>query len=93
MPDYTISIKQIDKMKHCIGFEISKVKRGKYVAYRNYYTMPDINSEWEELVNKGLAMRDKYIHGCGTNPQIYSLTVEGINLVQSITGVKISILD
>ena len=33
----TINIEMIRKLKHALGFDNIKPKRGKFSAYRNYY--------------------------------------------------------
>lgn len=37
MDDVKLSLRQIEKMEHAIGFERGKIKRNKYKVYRNWY--------------------------------------------------------
>jgi len=46
MNGIAITIEQLDDMKHAIGYNREKVKRGKYHAYRNYYADQN-NESWE----------------------------------------------
>ena len=60
MKDYTVTSNQIDFMKHCLGFENSKVKgtkHRKYKAYRNYFSTSNDDIEWDKLVEQGLASK------------------------------------
>jgi hypothetical protein len=80
-----INTDQLRLMKHAIGFDRDKVKRGKYVAWRNCFVngkKPD--DEWEKLVNQGLA--EKYSRFCEI---CYYVSEEGINLLSEILDVKI----
>lgn len=81
-----LSESQIHKMKHAIGFDISRVKRGKYTAFRNYYSCED-NAEWNELVYHGLA-RKRVDPFCKTDV-IYHVTQDGMDYLSKLIGVKI----
>lgn len=37
MDDAKLSLRQIEKMEHAIGFERGKIKRNRYKVYRNWY--------------------------------------------------------
>lgn len=92
MNNYKVSMSQINKMKHCIGFTNDKVKGRKYRKYeyyRNYYTTDDINEELNDLVTQGLMNRKEYKMGCGNNPTLYYMTDEGITFLSDITDVEI----
>lgn len=84
-----ITMKQIGNMKHAIGFDRKKVKRGKYSAYRNYYTTVDRNQSWDELVELSFATRKEFKNGIGYDPQYYSLTRMGMDLLERVPGCKI----
>ena len=53
-----IAVRQsaLEKMEHAIGFDFKRVKRNKYVAYRNYYaTSRWDDNYWMFLVSIGYA--------------------------------------
>ena len=84
MDKITLSISQIDKMKHAIGYERRKVKRGVYEAYRNYYSVTGENSDWEQLYDLGMAFicpQEKMT--------FYGLTEAGFDTLEKILDVKI----
>ncbi|HHY27202.1 MAG TPA: hypothetical protein GX523_10765 [Desulfitobacterium dehalogenans] len=91
--DLTITAEQTDDMKHCIGFDAQRVKRGKYKAYRNRYITSDDNRGWDDLVSKGLAKKQSFENGIGENPQLYFLSKEGFRFLGGILGVKITEMD
>ncbi|MNJ77717.1 hypothetical protein D3C77_752840 [compost metagenome] len=81
-----MTVDQINGMKHCIGYEISRVKKGKYEAYRNYYNNGEQKDDgWEELVSKGYAKQ--YVR---FDQIIYCVTDEGKKLLESILDIKIT---
>jgi hypothetical protein len=88
-----ITVAQIANMKHCIGFRGDRVKRGKYVAYRNYFTTADDNESWDDLVSRGMANKRPHHYGVGKNPQVYSLSEKGIEFLAKLLGVKIVEMD
>lgn len=93
MNNTAVTATQLDLMKHCIGFTPDKVRgRGikRYKAYRNWFTSGDTDPEWEELISLGLAQSRKHHAGGGDNPQWYSLTEAGMQLVARMTGVLIT---
>ena len=85
----SITVEQIGNMKHAIGFDQRRVKRGKYEAYRNYYTTPAPHAGWEELVEKGYAEKHPFPQGVGENPMMYRVTQKGIETLGGILGIKI----
>ena len=91
--DSAILLDQIGDMKHCIGFDHKRVKRGKYEAYRNYFTTPDDNESWDDIVKAGLADKRPFPHGTGSNPQYYSLNQQGIEFLSRVLGCKIAEID
>lgn len=88
-----LSTAQIDVMKHCIGFDGTKVKRRKYEAYRNYYTTPNYHSAWDGIVRAGLAERNDLPHGVGDCPQCYSLNEQGFKYLSDLLEVQITEMD
>lgn len=68
MNEVKLSLVQIELMKHAIGFDSTKIKRGKYEAYRNRYLSNELlNDDWEYLVKKGLAeKRNTFPHNNST---------------------------
>jgi hypothetical protein len=85
----TFTIEQIDNMKHAIGFVQKKVIRGKYEAYRNYYTTSKPHDGWETLVEGGYADKTPFPQGVGDNPMMYSVTKKGIEALEKILGIRI----
>lgn len=95
MKNYSFTSEQISNMKHCIGFDNSKVTGTKYrkmKAYRNYYTTSDSNEELDKLVFQGLMNKREHC-GCGTNPQVYFVTEEGFKFLSKLTGIEIKEMD
>ncbi len=91
MNNYTVTLNQMRKMKHCIGFSNNKIKGTKYrklECYRNYYATDDKDNELEDLVKQGL-MNCRHCMGCGNNSTLYYITDEGINFLSKITEVEI----
>lgn len=84
-----VTLKQINYMKHCIGYEKSKVKRNKYSAWRNYFTTSETDGDWDKLVELGLATKRDFKDGCGDNPQVYFVSREGLTLLERLLGIKI----
>lgn len=91
--NYSIFSNQIDLMKHCVGFENGRVrgtKHRQYEAYRNYFTTSGDDAQWDDLVSQGLAIKNDFPRGCGENPKIYVVSIEGLELLSGITGVTIT---
>lgn len=84
-----VNLQQLDLMKHAIGLERAKVKRGKYNAYRNYFSTHDKCSdyaEWEQLVKLELATKrepDKQ------GVIYYFVSEKGIELLARILEIRI----
>lgn len=91
--DLTITAKQIDHMKLCIGFSACRVKQGKYEAYRNRFITYYDNLNWDDLVAKGLAKKQPFRNGAGENPQLYYLSEEGLRVLGDLLDVKITEMD
>lgn len=81
----TITIEQLDNMKHAIGYKRDKVKHGKYEAYRNYFTASTTDESWQQLVEKGYALCTK-----GEKAMIYNLSEKGFELLEVLLDIKIS---
>ena len=87
-----ITLRQIENMKHCIGFRGDRVKGRKYrkyVAYRNYHTTSDNNLNWDELVKLELAVKRSFPSGVGDNPQCYFVTEKGMELLGKLLECEI----
>jgi len=84
-----VNLKQINNMKHCIGFKGEGVKRKKYVAYRNYYTTNGDDASWDSLVGLGLARKRDFSMG-GSNAKCYSVSKRGIELLERLLECKIT---
>lgn len=85
--NWSLSLEQIDNMKHAVGFKHSKVRRGKYFAYRNYYTTSGNDASWDDLVNQGIATNRPLYNGQGL---IYFLSDRGMAVLSKILGLTIS---
>lgn len=83
--DIMVSPKQIDYMKHAIGLCGTKIKKRKYVPYRNYFYVGSLvrDSNWEYLIEQGLATR--------TNDGCYKVSKDGLKLLEIILKVKIEV--
>lgn len=93
MKNYSFTYEQIEKMKHCIGFDrgkITGIKHRRMEAYRNYYTTSDNESELDNLVYQGLMVKRKFENGVGENPQVYFVSDEGFEFLSELTGIKIT---
>ena len=96
MINYHFTLKQINSMKHCIGFDKSKVTGTKYrkmKACRNYYVTDDNDESLDDLVEQGLMTKRDYPLGCGDNSQIYYMTKEGFKFLSDLTGMEITEMD
>jgi hypothetical protein len=82
-----ITVKQIDYMKHAIGYEPKRVSRKTYRVWRNYFTTSIPSKTWDALVELGLAEQRPFPQGGGENPQVYSVTWEGLNFLGSLLGI------
>ena len=93
MLEIKLSVNQIEFMKHAIGLDNRrvKIKRGKYEAYRNYFTTSehcDNYRDWEELFTLGLAK--KYEQTKSIEYIRYSVSEKGFDLLSKIFGAKIT---
>ena len=79
----SLTVSQIDKMKHALGYERISAKRGKYVAYRNYYSCSAENRDFEYLVFWGLAYE--------SSPYYFHITKLGAEILGEILGIEIEI--
>ena len=83
-----INLEGVRKMKHALGFDNVSPKRGKFSAYRNYYDSGGKQDpDWDEMVEQGYAKRGEGT-GCYKG-WWYSVTPEGIKLLEGIVGVRI----
>ncbi len=86
MNEIPVTLEQMNLMKHSIGFEQNKVKRGKYEAYRNYFCAGQKPmDEFEELIIHGWAVKD-----IRQEQTYYFITKTGIEFLEKATGVKIT---
>lgn len=87
----SITIEQLDNMKHAIGYRREKVKKnGKYEAYRNYYFTPTPDESWQDLVNKGYAIRGIVCNANTYTPMFcYSVSAKGKYLLECLLDIKI----
>lgn len=59
MDDIKLSLRQINIMKHAIGFNRYSIKKGRYEAYRNRY-ITNSDKDWDELIEIGFADKRVY---------------------------------
>lgn len=90
MNDIKLSLCQIEKMQHAIGFDRRNIKNMRYKAYRNRYIVSHLDNDWEELVSIGYAIRkdfeiDKLI--------VYCVSEFGIQYLCALFGCNISDVD
>lgn len=86
-----VTEEHIREMRHCIGLDYNKPRRGKYEAYRNYCFYNTHNWTCDYLVNIGFMHLDIQ-HTPDMIPHdqyIYSLTREGMDFLGGIIGAKI----
>lgn len=80
-----VTYKQIDDMKHAIGFERGRVrgtKHRRYEPYRNYFNTGECDREdWEQLVTIGLAIKSR--------DNWYHVSDDGREFLRRVTGVEI----
>ena len=60
LEDIKLSLRQIEKMEHAIGFSREKIKRNRYEAYRNRFVVNNSDKDWEELVSIGYAEKREF---------------------------------
>lgn len=79
-----VTYKQIDDMKHALGFDKRKVrgtKNRRYEPYRNYFNAGGKDVEdWEHLVSVGLATKSR--------ENWYHVSDDGRIFLELVTGVK-----
>lgn len=82
-----LSSNQINKMKHALGLNHQRPRRGSYSPYRNAYITSD-DPEWNELVEQGLARKatDPFHDGSF----VYSVTTAGTNQLEMFLDIKIN---
>ncbi|MGJ4851890.1 hypothetical protein ACH6CV_16760 [Bacillota bacterium Meth-B3] len=88
-----LDVATIKEMRHAIGLDYQNPKRGKYEAYRNYAQYNSPHPIWEPLVEAGLAKCHKYDIEEHTpyTAYRYSLTREGLDLMEAMIGAKITV--
>lgn len=82
--DIKLTVEQINDMKHAVGFRQDKVKRGKYIAWRNYFASYGIIAGWEELIKLGLAEKRLV-----EKMNYYRVTEKGLNYLADLLSIKI----
>lgn len=76
----------LEKMEHALGFNFNRVKKNKYVAYRNYYAAPRCDdNDWRYLASIGYAEQGEITQSC----IMYHVTREGMDFIERVTGIKI----
>lgn len=91
MSEIKLSLRQIELMKHAIGFSIDKIKGERYEAYRNRYLSNCLNDDWECLVKEGLAeKRNTFPHD---NNVLYFVSDLGLEYLGKLFGCIIKEMD
>lgn len=82
----TLSMEQLDNMRHAVGYDPTLLRKGQmsYTATRNYFTCSHADSEWEDLVERGLASASTF--GTGV---CYRLTRDGFAILSYVHRVAI----
>lgn len=79
-----VTYKQIDDMKHALGFNKRKVRGTKYrryEPYRNYFNTGERDvKDWEQLVAIGFATKSR--------ENFYHVSEDGRIFLEWVTGVK-----
>lgn len=76
----------LEKMEHAIGFRFDRVKKNRYVAYRNHFAAPLIDDEdWKWLIGMGYAELEEVTQ----TGRIYHVTRAGMDFIEMVTGIKI----
>lgn len=81
-----VSGAQVENMLHCIGYTPRRAKRGKYIAFRNYFTTSGPNSEWDALVEKGLAESRALPECVSPVGRVYHVTRKGMDFLEVCLG-------
>lgn len=85
-----VSGAQVENMLHCIGYTPRRAKRGKYTAFRNYFTTNGPDCSWDALVEKGLAESRAFPEGGSSAGRVYHVTRKGMDFLEGcLGGVKI----
>ena len=77
--------RQIHILKHAIGYSPERIKDGRYAPYRNRYAAQTDDSDWEKLVEFGLA--EKYVEKSGY--VWYYDSRKGLDVLGEILGIQI----
>lgn len=94
-----ITARQIDNMKHMIGFDnrcsvAGRIHR-KYEAYRNYFVASDdeaSRAQWQLLIDLNF-IKAKTFGNPDDKAMAYTLTPQGINWLSSLLGFKIIVIE
>jgi len=81
-----ITLRHFDLMKHAVGLDQvnAKPKRGKYTTYRNYFCTHGKDTDWESLVECGVATYHN------SDPSVYyHVSPGGLQLMERVLGFKI----
>jgi len=87
-----ISLEVYDNMTHAIGFSRDKIRRGKYVAYRNSYITNDRPEETDAFniaIENGLMAQNGF-----TDTAVrFEVTTKGLNFIAFRENCKIVEMD
>ena len=79
-----LTIRQISLMQHALGLDDGEPIRYQRLVYRNYFDAGESIKAWENLVGKGLAIRNI----CRDGSIEYCVTDAGIKALERIMLVK-----
>lgn len=81
-----VTAEQISNLRHMIGFDWNRVRRGCYTAFRNCYAAHDLLPDMEQLCKLEICRRTeiderRYVY--------YGITDKGAKLLGDLLGVEI----
>ena len=82
---YRVDLTTFEKMRKCIGYDVSLIRSGSFFLKRNRYVTPEYgDGSWESLVDAGYATRHK-----SDNAIIYMLNADGIKFMANMLDLDI----
>ena len=87
MKEIKLSAHQLHMMQHAIGCNPMKVRKGQFVARRNYFAT-SADEEWGELVSSGLATIKQ--SPFNDTEVVYHLSRKGMETLSDILGIAIT---
>lgn len=84
----TLSLAEVDLLKHMIGFEPTRAKKGKYTAYRNGFATHKPNPKLERLCTLGICSKQVSELSFGL---IYHIAKKGAELLSEYLGATVAL--